>query len=84
VFCAEVPARPLPATGTHIGLDVGVANLVVTSDGEMIANPRPARASADRLAAAQRDQARRRRGSIRYRRAGLAQHHGAKSKTPAA
>jgi putative transposase len=62
----------LPATGSQIGIDLGVASLVVTSEGELIANPRPARASAARLAEAQRDKARRRPGSIRYRQAGEA------------
>jgi putative transposase len=67
VFCAHVPARPLPATGDQVGIDVGVTNLVATSDWELVPNPRPARATAHKLAAAQRDGARRRPGSIRYR-----------------
>ncbi len=69
VFCAKVPPEPLPATGRQVGIDLGVAVLVATSDGELVANPRPRRALSDRLAAAKRDRARRRRGSVRYRRA---------------
>lgn len=61
--CDDVPAEPLPATGAVVGLDMGVASLVTTSDGEHLANPRHLAATADRLAAAQRDLARKKRGS---------------------
>ncbi|GAA2146026.1 RNA-guided endonuclease InsQ/TnpB family protein [Actinomadura napierensis] len=67
--CDEVPAEPLPATGAIVGVDVGVASLVTTSDGEHVANPRHLRSSADRLAVAQRDLARCTRGSNRRRKA---------------
>jgi putative transposase len=69
VFCAAVPAQPLPGTGRQVGLDLGVAALVATSEGELISNPRPRQALAGRLARAQVDRARRRRGSSRYRKA---------------
>ncbi|GLW97516.1 transposase [Microtetraspora sp. NBRC 16547] len=67
--CDDVPAQALPATGAVVGLDVGVASLVTTSDGEHLANPRHLQASAGRLAAAQRDLARKKRGSKRRRKA---------------
>jgi putative transposase len=67
--CDDVPAGPLPATGREIGIDVGVARFATTSDGEVIANPRFARESADELAAAQRVLARKERGSANRRRA---------------
>nr|WP_240196975.1 hypothetical protein [Nonomuraea lactucae] len=53
--CEDVPAETLPATGAAVGLDMGVASLVTTSDGAHVANPRHLAATADRLAAAQRD-----------------------------
>jgi putative transposase len=65
--CDEVPAGPLPATGASIGIDLGVASLVTTSDGEHLDNPRHLMGSAGRLAAAQRDLARKKRGSQRRR-----------------
>jgi Probable transposase len=65
----RVEPRPLPATGTAVGIDVGVANLVATSDGELVANPRLRRGLAAKLAAAQRDRARGRPGSHRDRQA---------------
>ncbi|MBG0824326.1 transposase [Planomonospora sp. ID91781] len=67
--CDEVPAQPLPATGAAAGIDLGIASLVTTSDGGHIANPRHLAASADRLAAAQRDLAHKQRGSRRRRKA---------------
>lgn len=67
--CDDVPAEPLPATGAVVGLDMGVASLVTTSDGEHLANPRHLAATADRLAAAQRDLAGKKRGSKRRRKA---------------
>ncbi|MFF0245514.1 RNA-guided endonuclease InsQ/TnpB family protein [Streptosporangium sandarakinum] len=67
--CDEVPAELLPATGVAVGIDLGVASLVTTSDGEHMDNPRHLAVSADRLAAAQRDLARTKRGSARRRKA---------------
>jgi putative transposase len=67
VFCSGVEPEPLPATGRQVGVDRGVAVLAATSDGELVPNPRPRRAAAERVAAAQADMARRRRGSVRHR-----------------
>ncbi|MGP3937133.1 RNA-guided endonuclease InsQ/TnpB family protein [Nonomuraea sp. KM88] len=67
--CDDVPAEPLPATGAVAGIDMGVASLVTTSDGGRAANPRHLAATAGRLADAQRDLARRKRGSKRRRKA---------------
>lgn len=69
VFCANVPARPLPATGHQVGIDLGVSVLLATSDGDLIPNARPRKALRKALARAQQDKARRKRGSLRYRRA---------------
>ncbi|MGH3244177.1 MAG: RNA-guided endonuclease InsQ/TnpB family protein [Spirillospora sp.] len=67
--CDEVPAEPLAATGAAAGIDLGVASLVTTSDGEHLANPRHLEAFAERLTDAQRDLARKTRGSERRRKA---------------
>jgi putative transposase len=67
--CGDVPARPLPATGREIGLDVGIARFATTSDGKVIANPRFLRGSEAELAAAQQGLARKQRGSANRRRA---------------
>jgi putative transposase len=52
--CDEVPAEPLPPTGAIVGIDMGVAHFLTTSDGEHVANPRFLAAMADELADAQR------------------------------
>ncbi|WP_232320629.1 hypothetical protein [Herbidospora daliensis] len=61
--CDNVPARPLPATGAMAGIDMGVASFLTTSDGDHVVNQRYLAASADRVADAQRDLARRRQVS---------------------
>ncbi|GAA4228937.1 RNA-guided endonuclease TnpB family protein [Streptosporangium album] len=67
VSCDDVPAETLPATGAAVGIDLGVASLVTTSDGDPLDNPRHLAASADRLATAQRTLTRKKRGSTRRR-----------------
>nr|WP_245652958.1 transposase [Herbidospora sakaeratensis] len=65
--CDDVPVEPLPATGSAVGIDLGVCSLLTTSDGEHFANPRFLSAGVKLLSAATRDLARRSRGSKRHR-----------------
>ncbi|MGH3373113.1 MAG: RNA-guided endonuclease InsQ/TnpB family protein [Actinoallomurus sp.] len=65
--CDDVPAERLPGTGAVAGIDLGVTSLVTTSDGGHLANPRHLAAAVGRLATAQRDLARKKRGSKRRR-----------------
>lgn len=67
--CDDVPTQPLPATGAVVGIDLATGDngLAYTSDGTRIDNPRYLHRSAGRLAAAQRDLARKQRGSNRRR-----------------
>jgi putative transposase len=62
-FVVERKATPLPARDREIGIDVGLASFAVTSDGEVIANPRFLRAKERHLARAQRVLSRTRKGS---------------------
>jgi transposase len=62
-FVVERDAIPLPACSHEVGIDVGLNRLAVTSDGEVIANPRFLRAKERHLARAQRALSRKRRGS---------------------
>jgi putative transposase len=62
-FVVEREASPLPACGREAGIDVGLDRLVVTSDGEVIANSRFLRAKERRLARAQRALSRKQKGS---------------------
>ncbi len=62
-FVVDRQAAPLPPSSHEVGIDVGLTRLAVTSDGEIIANPRFLRAKERRLAKAQRALSRKRKGS---------------------
>lgn len=62
-FVAERDATPLPACDSEVGIDVGLASLAVTSDGDIIPNPRFLRARERHLAKAQRVLSRKEKGS---------------------
>ena len=68
-FVVEVAATPLPAATSDIGLDLGLAALAATSDGELIANPRHLRARERHLARAQRALCRKQKGSANRQKA---------------
>ena len=67
--CATPPPDRLPPTGKAVGIDLGLLNLVTTSDGEKIAPPTCYRTSEKLLRIAQRRVARRKKGSNRRRKA---------------
>jgi putative transposase len=68
IVVTETAAVPLPATGREIGVDLGVARFLTTSDGEIIANPRFLDAAQRQLTGLQRRKARARPGSGNRRR----------------
>ena len=55
--------EPIPTTGAVVGIDLGVTDFAVTSDGERITNPRHLARKAANLARYQRRMARCQRGS---------------------
>lgn len=60
----DVPdPAPAPATGAVVGIDLGLTDFAVTSDGEHIAHPRTLARRERNLARYQRRMARKRRGS---------------------
>ncbi len=65
VRCVDVPDEPLPATGREVGVDLGVANLVALSNGEIVEGPRYGKRAHNRLALAQQKLARCQRDSKR-------------------
>ena len=77
VFCDRVPAKPLEPTGRQVGIDLGVAAILTTSDGEHLANPRFTRNAEEKLARSQRDLDRKVKYSKRRKRAvaRVATHH---------
>ncbi len=54
---------PAPASGTAVGVDAGITSLVTLSTGEKVANPKHERRDRGRLAKAQRELARKAKGS---------------------
>ncbi|MHB9860997.1 RNA-guided endonuclease InsQ/TnpB family protein [Streptomyces sp. YIM S03343] len=63
LLCEDPSVRPLPATNTAVGIDVGLDRLLTLSTGEKIANPRHERRDRTRLARAQRELSRKQKGS---------------------
>jgi putative transposase len=68
-FVVERDPAPLPPVGSEVGVDLGLDRLAVTSDGEVIDNPRHLRCAQRRLARAQRALTRKHRGSANRRKA---------------
>jgi putative transposase len=68
VVVTEMEPVSLPTTGREIGVDVGVARFLTTSDGEVVANPRFLKAAQERIAELQRRKQRARPGSGNRRR----------------
>jgi putative transposase len=63
-FAVDVPQpEPLPATGRAVGVDLGITDFAVTSDGQRIPNPRHLEQRARNLARYQRRTARCQPGS---------------------
>jgi len=67
--CVVLDKEPLRATGESVGLDVGLAHLLTTSDGESIPNPRWYRTEQAKLRVIQRRIARRTKGGSNRKRA---------------
>ena len=53
--CVDVEIKALPATGNAIGIDLGIKEFCITSDGELINNPKYLKNSLDKLAKLQRE-----------------------------
>ncbi len=67
--CAEVPVKPLPATGQETGIDLGLESFATLADGTPIFNPRWYRKAEAYLRRCQRRVARRKKGSHRRKKA---------------
>ena len=62
-FVAEREATPLPTCDRETGIDLGLNSLAVTSDGQVIPNPRFLRAKGRKLTRMQRALSRKKKGS---------------------
>ena len=70
-FLCEVPQTLLPKTGKSVGIDLGLIDLFVTSDGARHAAPKHFRENQAKLKKCQRSMSRKTKGSSRYRKAKL-------------
>ena len=61
--CTDVDIKPLEKTGNNIGIDLGIKEFCVTSDGKCIPNPHYLKKSLDKLAKLQRELSRKSKGS---------------------
>jgi putative transposase len=68
IVVTDAEVEPLPPTGRAVGVDVGVARFLTTSDGEVIGNPRFLDAAQQRIADLQRRKQRARPGSGNHKR----------------
>ena len=65
-FVVEIEPDTLPKTNASVGIDLGLSDIVVTSDGWQSGNPRCLRKTQNDLAKAQRSLARKEKGSARW------------------
>lgn len=63
VCCTDVEVKPLEPTGAVVGIDLGIKDFAITSDGEVIPNPKYLRKSEKKLAKLQRQLSRKTIGS---------------------
>lgn len=70
-FSVEQDQKMLPESSAAVGIDVGLTNFAVMSDGTTVPNPRCYRKAQAKLRVAQRRVARRKKGSNRRRKAVL-------------
>jgi putative transposase len=68
IVVTEAEVEPLPSTGRSVGIDVGLARFLTTSDGEVVGNPRFLDAAQQRIADLQRRKERSRLGSGNHKR----------------
>ncbi len=70
-FACEVDEQNLPATGKAVGVDVGIHHLLVTSENEVVENPRWYQVKQRKLRVIQRRVSRRKMGGSNRRKAVL-------------
>lgn len=75
--CDNVALNPLAETGKSVGIDLGLNALIATSDGELVANPRPLIAADVKLRRTSRAISRQKKGGSNRRKRGkiLARQH---------
>ena len=67
--CADIEVQPLEKTGSVIGLDLGIKEFCITSNGEMVENPKYLKRSLDKLVKLQRELSRKSIGGSNWNKA---------------
>lgn len=60
--CTDVDIKPLKRTGNSVGIDLGLKEFCITSDGEMVDNPKYLKKSLNKLSKLQRELSRKSKG----------------------
>lgn len=69
ICCTDVEMEPLRKTGAVVGVDLGIKDLAITSNGKKYSNPKYLSKSEKKLARLQRELSRKSSGSNRYEKA---------------
>lgn len=69
VCYTDIPQIDMPSTGSVIGIDLGLKDFLITSNGDKVANPKYLSKSLDKLARLQRELSRKPNGSNRRNKA---------------
>lgn len=69
ICCTDVTVESNKKTGNCVGIDLGIKDFCITSDGEKFANPKYLNQSLDKLAKLQRELSRKSRGGSNYNKA---------------
>ena len=67
--CTDVEMQYLPKTNNQVGIDLGIKDFAITSDGVKYANPKYLQQSLEKLAKLQRELSRKTRGSSNWNKA---------------
>ena len=67
--CTDVETQPLPKTNNQVGIDLGIKDFAITSDGVKYDNPKYLRQSLDKLVKLQRELSRKSRGGSNWNKA---------------
>lgn len=66
ICCTDVEIEPMKPTGAVVGVDLGIKDLAITSDGQKFTNNKYTNASEDKLRKLQRQLSRKTKGSKRW------------------
>lgn len=66
ICCTDVEIQPLPQTNNQVGIDLGIKDFAITSDGVKYNNPKYLQQSLDKLTKLQRELSRKTRGGSNW------------------